>query len=92
MKHRLDENTDGINIEVSEIEGKEEKLLEAFEECRQGRCSCPTEQYTKLESMQVGQIAGKINLQLKARKGTTLDQAEIEKCLEHTETRIDLEK
>ena len=62
------------------------------QECQKGRCSCSTQEYTKLESLQIQQSSGMINLQLKGKQGNTLNQDEIQKCLEHIEGRIGLEK
>ena len=34
-------------------EGNKEKLLEAFQECSEGRCSCPTQEYEKVEKLDI---------------------------------------
>jgi hypothetical protein len=88
MKYKVAAKPDGADVEVTEVQGKEEQLLEAFRECQEGRCSCPTQEYTKLESLQVEQGAGTISLRLKAKRGSQFDPAEIERCLGHTEGRI----
>lgn len=88
MKYQITKKSDGLDIEVVGIEGEESRLLEAFKECQEGRCSCPTQEYQKLDSLQIAQANGKISLGLKSRDGTQLDQGEIEKCLEHTKARV----
>ena len=88
MKYHISKNPDGLEIRVADLEGKEEQLVEAFRECQEGRCSCPTQEYQKLGSLQVEQSNGEINLRLVSRHGTQFDQAEIEKCLEHSKGRI----
>ena len=80
---------DGLEIEVSNIKGKENQLLEAFQECAEGRCSCPTQEYTKLEDFQVEQDEQKITLRLTAKDGQQFDQSEIERCLDYTEDRVE---
>ncbi len=92
MKHRILKIPNGLEIEVSGIVGNEKQLLEAFKECQEGRCSCPTQEYQKLGSLQVEQTAGKISLQLKSKEGAHLDQVEIERCLDHTQARVNSQK
>jgi putative SOS response-associated peptidase YedK len=78
-----------LKVEVSDIEGKEEELLASFQACREGRCACPTDEYQKLESLDIDESAGKISLRLKAKSGRIFDEAEIEKCLDHTKRKLD---
>lgn len=85
MKHKVARRQDGLDIKLTELEGQEHRLLEAFEDCQQGRCSCPTDEYKKLESLQVDMGEGEIDLRLTAKSGEELDQAEIHRCLDYTE-------
>ena len=88
MKYEIESNTEGIAIEVSEIEGKGKRLLKAFQECQEGRCSCPTDEYSKLDSLKIEQSEGKLSLQLKAKKGQKFNTTDIEKCLDHTDKQV----
>lgn len=92
MKHEISKNAEGLDVKISGAEGREQQLLEAFRECQDGRCSCPTQEYTKLEALSIESTASGINLQLKAKDGTQLEQAEIERCLEYTEKRTKSDK
>ncbi|MEJ2450837.1 MAG: hypothetical protein P8047_09215 [Gammaproteobacteria bacterium] len=47
MKYRIESNESGLDIKISEANDKQ-KLMQAFQECQEGRCSCPTQEYTKL--------------------------------------------
>lgn len=89
MKYTVDENTNGIDISVEDLKNKKEKLLEAFKECQEGRCSCPTKEYKKMESLAVDNDDEKIELHLKSKQGTKIDKSEIEKCLEYTSKRVE---
>ena len=89
MKHTIKSNSKGLTIEVSDIAGKEEQLLDEFQACQDGRCECPTDEYKKLDTLKINDSAGKIGLQLKAKSGRVFDEAEIEKCLEHTKRKLD---
>ena len=53
MKSKITKNDNGIEINITEIKGKKEDLLEAFQECSEGRCSCPTQEYGKVETLNI---------------------------------------
>lgn len=84
MKYKIDENENGIDISVADVKNSKQKLLEAFRECQEGRCSCPTEEYKKLASLEVEQNRDGIQLRLKSKLGETINKSEIEKCLDYT--------
>lgn len=91
MKYKVESNQSEINIEISETEGKQKKLLEAFKECQEGRCSCPTQEYSKLDSMEMENDEDSIRLKLRSKPGERLDETEIGKCLEYTEGKVNEE-
>jgi hypothetical protein len=88
MKYRIDEKEDGIDISVDDVKDKKQKLLEAFRECQEGRCSCPTEEYRKLASLEVEHNEEGIQLHLKSRHGETINKSGIERCLDYTAERV----
>jgi len=89
VKYNIDENENGLDISVDNIKDKKKELLQAFRECQEGRCSCPTEEYNKLESLDVEQTDDAIKLHIKSRKGVKIDKAEINRCLDYTAERIE---
>ena len=88
MVHNINETDSGLDISINVKEDKKKELLEAFQECQEGRCSCPTEEYKKLESLEIKNNDGNIELHLKSKDGSKLDKTEINKCLEYTEKRV----
>ena len=52
-RYRIDDEDASVSIEVTDVAGQEQELLEAFGECQAGQCSCPTDEYQKLASMDV---------------------------------------
>ena len=88
MKRIVKSNSDGLTIEVSEISEKQDQLLAEFQACQEGRCSCPTDEYKKLDSLEIAAGTGKIDLRLKAKTGQVFDSSEIQKCLNHAESKI----
>jgi len=89
VKHVIKPDAEGLTVEVSEIAEQHEKLLTEFQACQEGRCSCPTNEYEKLDSLEIARSAGKVILRLKSKAGHEFDRGEIEKCLDHTERKLD---
>lgn len=83
-KYKIVEDKQGLKINLTDIAGEEQELLDELEKCQQGQCSCPTDEYKKLDSMELEQKEGSIKIQLTAKSDQTLDKEEITKCLEHT--------
>ena len=88
MKFKISKKAKDVEIKVGGVEGQEQQLLDAFQECKEGRCTCPTQEYQKLDALQIEHANGEISLRLKPKEGTEFDQAEIERCLEHTKSRL----
>ena len=88
MKYKVESNENEVNIEISETTGKQEKLLEAFQECQEGRCTCPTQEYSKLDSLEIENDGDTIRLKLKSKSDVKFDESEISKCLEYTKGKV----
>ena len=88
MEAKITKTENGIDIDVTELEGKETQLLEAFQECSEGRCTCPTEEYKKVAVMTVTNQDDLIQLSIQAKEDETIDTSEIEKCLDYTKKRV----
>jgi hypothetical protein len=84
MKYKVESTENEVNIEVTETKGKQERLLEAFQECQEGRCTCPTQEYSKLDSLEIENDEDTIRLKLKSKPNEKFDESEISKCLEYT--------
>ncbi|MEJ2361761.1 MAG: hypothetical protein P8Z75_10090 [Gammaproteobacteria bacterium] len=88
MKYRIESNESGLDIKISEANDKQ-KLMQAFQECQEGRCSCPTQEYTKLGSLEIENDENLIYLKLRAKSNEQFDEAEISKCLEYTRGQVE---
>ena len=88
MKYKIETGENGVDIEVTETEGRQKKLLDAFQECQEGRCTCPTQEYSKLESLKIETDEDTIRLKLKSKPDEKFDQSEIGKCLEYTKEKV----
>ena len=88
MKYKIESAENEVNIEVTETKGKQEKLLRAFQECQEGRCTCPTQEYSKLDSLEIESGEDTIKLKLKSKPDVKFDGSEIGKCLEYTKGKV----
>lgn len=84
MKYQVESTDNEINIEVTEAKGKQEKLLQAFQESQEGRSTCPPQEYSKLDSLEIESDEDTIRLKLKSKPNVKFDETEISKCLEYT--------
>ena len=88
MKYKIELIEGEVNIEVTETKGNQEKLLHAFQECQEGRCTCPTQEYSKLNSLEIDNDEDKIRLKLKPKPEEKFDISEVSKCLEYTKGKV----
>ena len=84
MNHKISNQKDGIKIKISDVQEKQSELLQSFELCQKGQCDCPTDQYDKLEALNIQSSENEIILNLKAKEGEKFDGSEIEKCVDFT--------
>ena len=84
-RYRLTEEAGSlVSIEVTEVAGRQEQLLGAFAACQAGRCSCPTDEYEKLDAMKIASNEDEIRLRLTPKAGEKFDLAEIAARLDYT--------
>jgi len=89
MKYDIEENGKDLYININGVSGKKEKLLDAFQQCQEGTCSCPTDEYKNLESLEVEENDNSIKLHLKSKNGEKFNKEEINRCLDHTSKSIE---
>ena len=88
-RYRIDEDEAAVSIELTDLAGRQDELLEAFRECQEGRCTCPTDEYRKVASMDVDADQDRIGIRLASKPGQRLDSSEIDACLDHTVGKLD---
>lgn len=82
MKYSVKGDDSIVKITIGDVGSKQAELLKELNECMVGRCSCPTDQYTKVESMQITPGEGQLSMTLSAKLGEKIDRGDINKCLE----------
>ncbi len=88
MESQISKTGSGILIQITDLEDKKDALLEAFQECSEGRCTCPTEEYKKVEKMDIQDADNALQLSITAKDDQEIDTQEIEKCLAYTKKRV----
>jgi hypothetical protein len=88
MEARIIKNENGVEIEIEDLQGKTQELTEAFQECTEGRCTCPTQEYEKVETLEIAGTDHLIKMSIKVKENQEIDPQEIEKCIEYTRQRI----
>jgi hypothetical protein len=85
MKYTIKEGAQDVAISVENVKPDQQgKVLEALQECAEGRCSCPTQQYQKVETLDIARKADAIEIDLRVKRGQKIDREDIEKCLAYT--------
>lgn len=87
-QYEITDESPAVSIELTDVAGHQEELLEAFQECQEGICSCPTDEYQNVASMTVAADETRIAIRLEAKPGAKLDVSEIESCLDYTIGRV----
>ena len=84
-RYRLtEEPTSTVSIDMTEVTGEQDQLLGAFAACQAGQCSCPTDEYKKLDSMDIQTSGDQIRLRLEPKEGERFNLSEIAACLDYT--------
>jgi hypothetical protein len=60
------------------------QVLASLQECQRGRCSCPTDQYDRLASIEVGGGDDELTVHLTPRPGEHLDPDALRACMDYT--------
>jgi hypothetical protein len=87
--YRIERDPQGIAIELTGVAGRQEELLDAFEQSQSGHCTCPTDEYKKMAGMDVASTHDEIVLRLAAKPAARLDADEISTCLDYTVSKIE---
>ena len=72
----------GVQIQLIGVGADRAALLETFNACADGTCECSTEEYAKVESMQVNADGDAITIEVRTKPGETIDPTCITDCLD----------
>lgn len=83
MRYDISEQSGEVHIAI-ETEGHTSEVLSSIRACQQGDCSCPTDQYDRLERIDVAAGEDTVQVRLRPREGERLDTDELRTCLDWT--------
>ena len=72
MKYSIKGKPGSLRIDVKQLGGKQQAVLESMQACANGKCECPTPQYDKLASIHIAPGPDSISIELRAREGETI--------------------
>lgn len=84
MKFSIQGHDQALQISLAEVGEQKAALMQSLQACAEGRCSCPTPEYAKLQSIDVQPGADGVEVTLVAKAGEQIDRSAIDQCLEHT--------
>ena len=74
MKKSIKKKDKNLEIKISEIESNQDSLLSNFQLCQQGKCDCPTDEYSKLENFNIESSDNQIILNLKPKSDQSFNK------------------
>ena len=93
MKHKITTSAEGaVDIHVSASDSERTKLLQGFQLCQTGQCDCPSDEYAKVESMNVNSDDSGIRIRLQAKPDNEIDERKVEECLAWAEEQANSKK
>lgn len=88
MKQRIKTNKDGLEIKISDVDSNHDELLKNFQACQEGSCDCPSDEYVKLDKLDIKSSKNEMVLNLKAKADQTFDKIEVEKCVDYVVKKV----
>lgn len=88
MQYKIESSKNKLNIFIKSKAEERESLLSNFELCQKGLCSCPTDEYKKLQSLNISSLDNELILNIEAKPNQIFDVNEIKKCLDFTLSKL----
>lgn len=83
MKHQVEKRGADVTIQIEDVAGREQVLLEAIRSCRQGAWACQSGECVNIGEMSERVDDGRVFLTLTPKPGAHIDPAGIEVCLRY---------
>lgn len=84
MRYEISEQDTDVQIQIHQPGEHTPRLLASLQDCRAGRCSCPTDQYDRLEDMTVQTGVDQLTVRLRPNPGQQVDTDQLQACLDYT--------
>ena len=80
MEIKAKQNNSHLVVELKNISDKDD-VIEMLQSCAEGACSCSSDEYTKVETMQILSGPSSIQLDISVKAGEFIDVNCISECL-----------
>lgn len=80
MEIKAKQNNSHLVVELKNISDKDD-VIEMLQSCAEGACSCSSDEYTKVETMQILSGPSSIQLNISVKAGEFIDVNCISECL-----------
>lgn len=82
IKHHIRTHKDGaLDISVEACGDAQTNLLKNFKKCQSGKCDCPSDQFDKIERIDIQTEPERIHMRLEPKAEVKLDVDEVDQCL-----------
>lgn len=71
----------GFQIKLLGVGENQSQILESFGACATGDCACSTDEYKKVDSMDIATAGDTITVTVKTKEGETVDPSCVTDCL-----------
>ncbi len=80
MKIQSKQTGTSLVVNLEDVSHRAE-ILETLQGCAQGECACSSDEYQKVESMQISESPDSITLNVQVKPGEVIDPSCISECL-----------
>ena len=90
MESQIKKEKTHVKITINEVNDDRDIILKNLQDCQEGNCTCPTNEYEKLAKIDitVKDESNEIFVDLIPKTGKEISINEIEKCLDHTASKL----
>lgn len=83
MRMQVREQGDEVHIELTGIAGRQQRVLQALNECQRTACGCPEERLSSRAEISVRAGANDMRIRVKGRDGLRFEATTIYRCLRY---------
>lgn len=84
VRYEITEHEPEVEVHIHQTGERTPQLMASLQDCQQGRCGCPTDQYDRLEDMTIHTDLDQLTIRLRPRTGQHLDTEQLQNCLDYT--------
>lgn len=80
MKIRSKQISDQLTVNLEDVSNPQE-VIETIEACKDGNCACSTDEYQKVQSIEIQTNGNSMTLNVEVKPGEVIDPQCISDCL-----------